>query len=80
MAVSAISRASHFASGLQFALANTAKIFLPVIGGWTIDQLGLVDGFDIVAVSCTVIFLVLALIGLFHAKKCETEVGYEQLP
>lgn len=80
MAVSAISRASHFASGLQFALANTAKIFLPIVGGWAIDQIGLVDGFDVTAVSCTVVFLVLALMGLVHAKKYETQAGYEQIP
>ena len=79
IAVSVVPHASHFASGLQFALANTAKIFLPIVGGWAIDQLGLVDGFDITTVSCTLVFLFLAIIGLLHAKRCEGE-GYERLP
>lgn len=77
IAVSVVPRASHFASGLQFALANTAKIYLPIVGGYAIDQIGLVDGFNVTTVACTVVFLVLAVIGLLHAKQSE---GYERLP
>jgi len=79
IAVSVIPRASHFASGLQFALANTAKIVVPMIGGWAIDQIGLVDGFNITAVSCTALFILLSVAGLLSAKSCEAQ-GYETLP
>jgi len=75
VAVSIVSEASHVASGLQFAMANTAKIFLPVIGGYVIDRIGLIAGFNATVVVCSLIFLVLAAIGFVWAGQNESRVN-----
>ena len=40
--------AAHYASGMQFAAQNLAKLVVPSVGGLVIDRIGLLAGFDAV--------------------------------
>ena len=45
--------AAHAGSGVQFALQNSGKIVLPILGGLVIDRAGVVAGFGgVVVVGC----------------------------
>lgn len=69
VAVSAVPKASHVASAIQFALANAAKIVVPQIGGWVCTIIGLVDGFHYTLVASAVLFVILSGLGLIHAQR-----------
>ena len=42
--------AAHYASGMQFAAQNLAKLVVPSVGGLVIDRVGLLSGFNAVLV------------------------------
>jgi hypothetical protein len=42
--------AAHYASGVQFAAQNLAKLVVPSVGGLVIDRVGLLSGFNSVLV------------------------------
>ena len=54
--------ASHYASSVQFAVQNLAKMMVPIFGGWLIDMTNLFTGFDITMAITTSAFLVFALL------------------
>ena len=67
IAVSTVKEASHVASGLQFALANAAKILVPQLGGYICNQIGLIEGFNYTLILFCLIFICLAASGLIHS-------------
>ena len=69
IAVSAVPQASHVASGLQFALCNTAKLIVPQVGDAVIDHIGLIYGFNVTTVTCVVVFVVTATVGFIYALR-----------
>ena len=69
VAVSAVPHASHVASALQFSLSNAAKIFVPQIGGYVCEVVGLIDGFHATLVATAFLFVGLSWIGLVYAMK-----------
>jgi predicted MFS family arabinose efflux permease len=69
VAVSAVPRASHVASALQFAMANAGKIVVPQIGGYLCSSIGLIHGFHVTVVGNAVLLVILAGAGTIHATK-----------
>ena len=69
VAVSAVPKASHVASAIQFAVANATKIVVPQIGGYVCELVGLVNGFHSTLVASAIVFVVLSGMGLIHAMR-----------
>ena len=61
--------ASHYASSVQFAVQNLAKMMVPIFGGWLIDATNLFTGFDITMAITVTSFLFFALLARRAAGK-----------
>mmetsp|Transcript_4805 Transcript_4805/g.13619 ORF Transcript_4805/g.13619 Transcript_4805/m.13619 type:complete len:374 (-) Transcript_4805:449-1570(-) len=75
VAVSAVPRASHVASCVQFSLQNAAKIVVPQLGGYVVDRMGLPNGFDATTIASVVLFILLGAAGLVHAERERRRCG-----
>eukprot|EP00521_Asterionellopsis_glacialis_P008431 CAMPEP_0195285972 /NCGR_PEP_ID=MMETSP0707-20130614/3606_1 /TAXON_ID=33640 /ORGANISM="Asterionellopsis glacialis, Strain CCMP134" /LENGTH=517 /DNA_ID=CAMNT_0040345549 /DNA_START=206 /DNA_END=1759 /DNA_ORIENTATION=- len=83
--------AAHVASGIQFAFINSAKILIPPMGGRIVDDMGLIVGFDMTTIVCSIVFVILSVVGVVHARSSHpkrtvvqpspaSEDGYSQIP
>ncbi|KAH8056368.1 hypothetical protein JL722_7677 [Aureococcus anophagefferens] len=61
--------ASVYASGIQFAVQNGAKLLVPLVGGAVIDAAGLLPGFDAVLLFSACGYLVCAIAAKRAADK-----------
>ena len=67
VAVSVLPEASHVASAVQFAIANTAKVFAPQIGGYICDRMGLLDGFNSTLIVTGMVLVAVSCLGYLYA-------------
>ena len=53
---------------MQFAVQNGAKLLVPLVGGYVIDAIGLLPGFDLVLFLCALGYLVYARVDFLMSR------------